>query len=138
MGASGSVCISRARDFGSISARNSLPLAVLCSGTWAPTSSVRRQGQGASTRSNSLFGQARLGLQWLLHRSGPLAVGINQGGCFMRALPDEADRPDIQFHVATLSADMAGGKVHPLPAVMMAEKAVDMVREDARQHGHHT
>ena len=34
----------------------------------------------------------------------------------MRALtegPRAADRPDIQFHVATLSADMAGGKVHP-------------------------
>ena len=37
---------------------------------------------------NSWLGQARLGLQWLLHRSGPLAVGINQGGCFMRALPE--------------------------------------------------
>ncbi|WP_326533087.1 GMC family oxidoreductase [Pseudorhodoferax sp.] len=66
----------------------------------------------------SWWGQARLGLQWLLARSGPLAVGINQGGCFMRALrgPDGlpvAATPDIQFHVATLSADMAGGKVHP-------------------------
>ena len=29
----------------------------------------------------------------------------------MRALPD-AVTPDIQFHVATLSADMAGGTVH--------------------------
>jgi choline dehydrogenase len=67
---------------------------------------------------NSLWGKASIGLQWLLHRSGPLAVGINQGGCFMRALrrPDgspAAQRPDIQFHVSTLSADMAGGKVHP-------------------------
>jgi choline dehydrogenase len=40
-------------------------------------------------------------------------VGINQGGCFMRALPEENTRPDTQFHVATLSADMAGAKVHP-------------------------
>jgi choline dehydrogenase len=61
---------------------------------------------------NSWFGQVRIGLQWLLLRSGPLAVGINQGGCFMRALT-ESTTPDIQFHVATLSADMAGGKVHP-------------------------
>ena len=30
----------------------------------------------------------------------------------MRALP-ESTRPDIQFHVATLSADAAGGSVHP-------------------------
>jgi len=62
---------------------------------------------------NSWFGQASIGLQWLFRKQGPLAIGINQGGCFMRALPDEAATPDIQFHVATLSADMAGGKVHP-------------------------
>ncbi|MGE0313348.1 MAG: GMC family oxidoreductase [Lautropia sp.] len=68
---------------------------------------------------HSWIGQAKLGLQWLLHRSGPLAVGINQGGCFMRALP-EAKTPDIQFHVATLSADMAGGKVHPFSGFTMS------------------
>ncbi len=64
----------------------------------------------------SLWGRLRIGLQWLLARSGPLAVGINQGGCFMRAVGGDAtgsSRPDIQFHVATLSADMAGGQVHP-------------------------
>ena len=40
-----------------------------------------------------------------------MAVGINQGGIFARALP-ESRRPDVQFHCATLSADMAGAKVH--------------------------
>ena len=69
---------------------------------------------------NSWIGQAKLGWQWLAHRSGPLAVGINQGGCFMRALPAEAKTPDIQFHVATLSADMAGGKVHPFSGFTMS------------------
>lgn len=62
---------------------------------------------------NTLWGKMRMGMQWLMLRQGPLAVGINQGGCFMRALPGEVATPDIQFHVATLSADMAGGKVHP-------------------------
>lgn len=62
---------------------------------------------------NSWLGKCRIGMQWLLHRGGPLAVGINQGGCFMRALRGRDERPDIQFHVGTLSADMAGGKVHP-------------------------
>jgi choline dehydrogenase len=74
---------------------------------------------------NSWFGQMGIGLQWLLFRSGPLAVGINQGGCFMRALQGEdgapkALTPDIQFHVATLSADMAGGKVHPYSGFTMS------------------
>jgi choline dehydrogenase-like flavoprotein len=60
---------------------------------------------------NSLWGRARMGLQWLLFRGGPLAIGINQGGLFTRVMPGSAT-PDIQFHIATLSADMAGGKVH--------------------------
>ena len=79
----------------------------------------------------SLLGQARLGLQWLLHRSGPLAVGINQGGCFMRALPAETTTPDIQFHVATLSADMAGGKVHPFSGFTMS---TCQLRPESRGH----
>jgi choline dehydrogenase len=59
----------------------------------------------------SIGGRIRIGLEWLLRRTGPLAVGINQGGLFTRVLPD-SHTPDIQFHVATLSADVAGGKVH--------------------------
>ena len=61
---------------------------------------------------NSWLGRSRLGLEWLFRRAGPLAVGINQGAIFCRILPD-ATTPDAQYHVATLSADMAGGKVHP-------------------------
>jgi choline dehydrogenase len=60
---------------------------------------------------NSLAGRIRIGLEWLLFRKGALAIGINQGGIFARVMPN-AQTPDIQFHVATLSADMAGGKVH--------------------------
>ncbi|MBI5719264.1 MAG: choline dehydrogenase [Burkholderiales bacterium] len=78
----------------------------------------------------SWWGQARIGLQWLLARRGPLAVGINQGGCFMRALP-ESSRPDIQFHVATLSADMAGGEVHPFSGFTMS---VCQLRPSSRGH----
>jgi len=85
---------------------------------------------------NSWFGQMGMGLEWLLHRTGPLAVGINQGGCFMRALKDAAGRPvaatpDIQFHVATLSADMAGGKVHPYSGFTMS---VCQLRPESRGH----
>jgi choline dehydrogenase len=80
---------------------------------------------------NSWFGQMKIGLQWLLFRTGPLAVGINQGGCFMRALPAEAKTPDIQFHVATLSADMAGGKVHPYSGFTMS---ICQLRPESRGH----
>ena len=60
----------------------------------------------------SVTGKARIGLQWLLTRGGPLAVGINQGGLFTRVLPGSAT-PDVQFHFGTLSADAAGGQPHP-------------------------
>ncbi len=80
---------------------------------------------------NSWTGQARLALQWVLFRSGALAVGINQGGCFMRALPEEAKTPDIQFHVATLSADMAGGAVHPYSGFTLS---VCQLRPESRGH----
>ena len=85
---------------------------------------------------NSFVGQLKIGLQWLLLRSGPLAIGINQGGCFMRALqgPDgkpEAATPDIQFHVATLSADMAGGQVHPYSGFTMS---ICQLRPESRGH----
>jgi choline dehydrogenase len=62
---------------------------------------------------NSLFGRAKIGLQWALFRKGPLAVGINQGGLFTAVLKGESATPDIQFHIATLSADMAGARPHP-------------------------
>lgn len=67
----------------------------------------------------SLMGRIGMGLEWLLKRSGPLAIGINQGGLFTRVLP-ESLTPDIQFHIATLSADMAGGKVHDFPGFTLS------------------
>ena len=63
---------------------------------------------------NSLWRSLRIGIEWVFARSGPLAVGINQGGLFTRVLP-ESSTPDVQFHFATLSADLAGAKPHPYP-----------------------
>ncbi|WP_374650506.1 GMC family oxidoreductase [Dongia sp.] len=67
----------------------------------------------------SLTGRMRMGLDWIFKRSGPLAIGINQGGLFTRVLP-ESKTPDIQFHIATLSADMAGGKVHDFSGITLS------------------
>ena len=76
----------------------------------------------------SLWGKARIGLQWLLTRSGPLAVGINQGGLFTRVMPGPGT-PDIQFHFATLSADLAGAKPHPFSGCTFS---VCQLRPDSR------
>ncbi len=59
----------------------------------------------------SWWGMMKMGVTYALSRSGPMAVGINQGGIFARALAGAAT-PDVQFHVATLSSDMAGSPVH--------------------------
>ncbi len=67
----------------------------------------------------SLTGRVRMALDWLLFTQGPLAIGINQAGLFTRVLPDSRT-PDIQFHIATLSADMAGGKVHDFPGFTLS------------------
>jgi choline dehydrogenase len=61
----------------------------------------------------------KIGLKWLVARTGPLAVGINQGGLFTRVLP-ESKTPDVQFHFATLSAEMAGAKPHTWPGFTMS------------------
>jgi choline dehydrogenase len=60
----------------------------------------------------SIWRRIRIGWQWLAHRSGPLAIGINYGGMFVRTRP-EVPTPDLQFHFAALSAEMAGAKTHP-------------------------
>jgi len=67
----------------------------------------------------SLWRSAKIGMEWLFRRTGPLAIGINQGGLFTRVLP-ESKTPDIQFHFATLSAELAGAKPHPWSGFTMS------------------
>ena len=59
----------------------------------------------------TLWGRMRIGMQWLFARRGPLAIGIQLGGLFARAMPD-AKTPDVQFHFGTISADVVAGKPH--------------------------
>ena len=67
----------------------------------------------------SFWRRCWIGLQWLVKRTGPLAIGINQGGLFTRVLP-ESKTPDVQFHFATLSAELAGARPHPWPGFTMS------------------
>jgi choline dehydrogenase len=79
---------------------------------------------------SSWFGQFKMGLDWLLFRGGPLSIGINQGGLFTKVMGN-SKTPDIQFHMATLSAEMAGGKVHPFSGFTMS---VCQLRPESRGH----
>ncbi|MAF08418.1 MAG: choline dehydrogenase, partial [Acidiferrobacteraceae bacterium] len=59
----------------------------------------------------SWWRQLRMGLQYVFQRAGPMAVGINQAGAFLRSR-EGLERPDIQFHFAALSADLPGAPLH--------------------------
>lgn len=65
----------------------------------------------------SLYRKMRMGLRYILFRSGPLSIGINQAGAFTSTGVDRArpDEPDIQFHFAALSSDMPGAPLHDFP-----------------------
>ncbi len=56
----------------------------------------------------------QMGMKYLLFRSGPLSIGINQAGAFIRS-STAVDTPDVQFHFAALSADLPGAPLHDFP-----------------------
>jgi len=67
----------------------------------------------------SWWRKAAMGAQYAFARGGPMAIGINQGGMFARTDPG-LDRPNVQFHFATLSSDMAGSPVHRFSGFTMS------------------
>ncbi len=74
--------------------------------------------EGAATlnvMAASLFGKARIGLEYLLRRSGPMSMAPSQLGAFTRSSP-ERDWPNIQYHVQPLSLDAFGEPLHAFPA----------------------
>jgi choline dehydrogenase len=71
-----------------------------------------------------------MGMRYVLTRTGPMAIGINQGGMFARTDP-ALDRPDVQFHLATLSSDMAGSPVHTFSGFTLS---VCQLRPQSRGH----
>jgi len=71
----------------------------------------------------SLFGQAKLGLQYLLTGKGPFAMSVNQAGGFFRGAEDEA-QPNIQLYFNPLSYRIpkdpkAGLKPEPYPGYLI-------------------
>jgi choline dehydrogenase-like flavoprotein len=74
--------------------------------------------EGADTlniRAGSLFGKARIGLEYLLRRSGPMAMAPSQLGIFARSDPRFAT-PNLEYHVQPLSLAAFGGALDPFPA----------------------
>ena len=67
-------------------------------------------------RASSLFGRARIALEYALRRTGPMSMAPSQLGVFTKS--DAAlDTPDLQYHVQPLSLDAFGQPLHDFPAI---------------------
>ncbi len=65
---------------------------------------------------NNVFHRMMMGMQYVLARRGPMAMGASQVCIFCRTRP-ELDAPDIQFHFQPLSADKPGVEMHPFSGI---------------------
>ncbi|MFN3738555.1 GMC family oxidoreductase [Hydrogenophaga sp.] len=74
--------------------------------------------QGArtlNTLASSLWGKAKIGLEYALKRSGPMSMAPSQLGAFTRSDPAQP-WPNIEYHVQPLSLDAFGQPLHRFPA----------------------
>lgn len=67
----------------------------------------------------SLFGQAKIGLKYLMFRAGPMTMAASLATGFMKTR-DDLETPDIQFHVQPLSAENPGKGADPFSAFTMS------------------
>ena len=68
-----------------------------------------------NVRAGSWHGKARIGLEYLLARSGPMAMAPSQLGLFLRSDARFAT-PNLQYHIQPLSLESFGTALDPFPA----------------------
>ena len=66
-------------------------------------------------QANSLLGKARIALQYLLHRAGPMSMAPSQLGIFAKSAASYAT-PNLEYHVQPLSLERFGDPLHSFPA----------------------
>ena len=79
---------------------------------------------------NSYWKQFKVGLQYILKRTGALTLAASQVTIFTRSNPN-VERPDIQFHFQPLSADKPGEGAHKFSAFT---SSVCVLRPYSRGH----
>ncbi len=80
--------------------------------------------------SSTLFGRAKIGLEYALFRSGPMSMAPSQLGAFAKSDPS-LDTPDLEYHVQPLSLPKFGEDLDPFPAFTAS---VCNLRPEARGH----
>jgi len=68
-----------------------------------------------NTVANSLWGKAKMALEYALYRTGPLTMAPSQLGAFLKSDPTQPT-PNMEYHVQPLSLDKFGDPLHPFPA----------------------
>ena len=68
-----------------------------------------------NTQANSLWGKAKIGLEYGLKRTGPMSMAPSQLGAFTRSDPAQP-HPNLEYHVQPLSLDAFGEPLHPFNA----------------------
>lgn len=80
---------------------------------------VQFRVEGATTLNclnGSLWGKAKMGMQYLFSRSGPLSMAPSQLGAFFKS-DDSQNRPNLEYHVQPMSAEKLGLDLHPFPGI---------------------
>lgn len=68
-----------------------------------------------NTKANSLWGKALIGLEYILKRSGPMAMAPSQLGAFAFSSPEQT-RANLEYHVQPLSLEKFGEPLHQFNA----------------------
>ncbi|OCP18431.1 MULTISPECIES: GMC family oxidoreductase N-terminal domain-containing protein [unclassified Ensifer] len=74
-----------------------------------------RNATTLNTLASNLAGKARIGLEYVLKRSGPMSMSPSQLGAFTRSDPERA-HANLEYHVQPLSLDAFGEPLHSFPA----------------------
>ena len=72
-----------------------------------------------NTLVNSLAGKARIGLEYMLKRSGPMSMSPSQLGAFSRSDPSRP-HANLEYHVQPLSLEAFGEDLHDFPAMTVS------------------
>lgn len=73
---------------------------------------LKRKGT-MNDRTQGLFNQAMIALDYLVRKKGPLALGAGLVGVFARS--PGAEEPDLQMHFIPFTTDRLGTGLHPFP-----------------------
>lgn len=69
-----------------------------------------------NTLAGNNLGKLRIGLEYMLRRSGPMSMAPSQLGAFTRSDPGKA-HANLQYHVQPLSLEAFGDGLHSFPAI---------------------